>query len=199
MFSQTAADLYNKEITKEELEAIPTGHFEGDIVTIEDYESAFLAIERIQQETILGFDTETRPSFKKGEIHSMALIQIATANQVFLFRLTKIGHLPALWKILSDKNILKAGIGIENDIRDLSKIHPLKIANVIDLNTECGKLGFKVAGVRKLSALILGLKPSKTQQTSNWEAVELTQAQKNYAATDAWVCREITLRLMGIQ
>ncbi|MCE1167477.1 MAG: 3'-5' exonuclease domain-containing protein 2 [Sphingobacteriia bacterium] len=199
MFSETAAELYNKEITKEELENVPTGHFEGDIITIEDHESAHLAIEKIQQETILGFDTETRPSFKKGETHSMALIQIATASQVFLFRITKVGYLPGLWKILSDKNILKAGIGLENDIRDLSKIHPLKVANLIDLNSECAKLGFKVAGVRKLSALILGIKPSKTQQTSNWEAIELTQAQKNYAATDAWVCREITLRLMGIQ
>lgn len=139
---------------------------------------------------ILGFDTETRPSFKKGVQHDCSLVQMAFSDEVVLFRLNKIGFPPILEDMLSH-NEAKIGIAIHDDIRQLKQLRPFEEKSFVDLNSLCPKIGFESIGAKRLTAIVLGKKISKRQQLSNWEAKELSNAQVDYAATDAWICRLI--------
>lgn len=197
-FKQDIADRFEKEITQEQLESLSLSFFQGEIVVIDHIDQVKSAVADLQTDDILGFDTETRPSFRKGEYHPIALIQVASASKVFLFRTNLIGFPEPLRKLLENKQIIKAGIGLDNDLPELKKLHPFNPGGFIDLNKELPPLGFLNTGAKKLTALILGFRLSKTKQTSNWEAFSLNQGQLTYAATDAWVCREIYLRLSGV-
>jgi len=143
---------------------------------------------------IIGFDTETRPAFKKGVYYDCSLVQIALPGEVILFRLNKIGFPSILIDILSDESLHKIGIALHDDILQLKKIEPFEPNSFVDLNVICPKMGFESIGAKKLSALVLGIQISKRQQVSNWEKHELSDAQIRYAATDAWICREIFLK-----
>lgn len=183
-------------ITKEEVNELPLGKYEGEIIIVDTPVQVANAIEEIENENIIGVDTETKPTFKKGALNNTALIQIATSNRVFLFRLNKMGFPFALTRILENPQIHKIGIAVLQDMKELSdQFRPFQHNNVTDLNILCKQLNFKNIGARNLSAMVLGFRISKRQQTSNWEAIQLSEAQLRYAATDAWVARQIFLKL----
>lgn len=199
LFKSEITNRFEKEISHEQIEQLPLDSWQGEIVVVDTLSQVAEATDYLRQQTFLGFDTETRPSFKKGEYHPIALVQVASPSVVFLFRTNLIGFPDSLRKIFEDQNIIKAGIGLDNDLPELKKLHHFTPAGFVDLNKELPAYGFVSTGARKLTALILGFRLSKTKQTSNWEAETLTPGQLLYAATDAWVCREIFMRLCGIE
>lgn len=184
------------EITKIEVNELPLGRYEGEIIIVDSPLAMADAIDDINKENIIGIDTETKPTFTKGISNKTALIQIATKNKAYLFRLNRTGMPLALTQILENPRIQKIGIAILQDMKELSdQYRPFRHANVTDLNILCKTLNFANIGARNLSAMVLGFRISKRQQTSNWELKTLSEAQLRYAATDAWVCREIYLKL----
>jgi ribonuclease D len=188
--------LFKTEITPEELKELDLGAFEGVIIEISKRDQVAEAVKLLREYEVLGIDTETKPSFKKGVKHETALLQISTPLKAFLFRLNHIGLSDLVVDLLNDNSIKKVGIALRDDISDLRRLNSnLEPQNMIDLNVLAPKLGFKNIGARKLSAMILGFRISKSQQVSDWEAETLTEAQKLYAATDAWICQEIYSKL----
>lgn len=184
------------EITKAQVNELPLDKFEGEIVVVDSAQKTTEALEDIEHENIIGVDTETKPIFKKGALNKTALVQIATRKKVYLFRLNKMGFPFALARVFENPKIQKIGIAVIQDMKELSdQFRPFKHNNVIDLNILCKTLDFKNIGARNLSGMVLGFRISKRQQTSNWEAQVLSEAQIRYAATDAWVAREIYLKL----
>lgn len=184
------------EITKAEVNELPLGKYEGKIVIVDTPIQIADAIEDIENENIIGVDTETRPTFKKGILNKTALIQIATRSKVYLFRLNKMGFPYALARIFENPQIHKIGIAVLQDMKELSdQYRPFQHNSVTDLNILCKTLDFKNIGARNLTAMVLGFRISKRQQTSNWEAKDLSEGQLRYAATDAWVAREVYLKL----
>lgn len=188
--------MINFTITPEELNELPIGGWEGETILIDKPEDMAAAIQTINKETIIGIDTETRPAFKKGVVYHISLIQIATRDCTYLFRINHVGLSTGLIKLFESDEIMKVGIDLNYDINLLQRVKPFTPRNVIELNSYCTQKGFLVMGLRKLSALILGIRISKRQQTSNWEAETYTPAQIRYAATDAWACRELFVRLI---
>jgi len=188
--------MINFSITPEELNELPIGAWEGDIVLIDNPLDVQGAIDEISKESIIGIDTETRPAFKKGVVYRISLVQIATIDCVYLFRLHQVGLPLGLIKIFESDEIMKVGIDLHHDMGTLQHFHKFIPKNVIELNSYCTQKGFLIMGLRKLSAVILGIRISKRQQTSNWEAEIYSPAQLKYAATDAWACRALFVRLM---
>jgi len=188
--------MINFTITPEELNELPIGGWEGETVLIDKPEDLAQAIQEINNETIIGIDTETRPAFKKGVVYKISLIQIATRDCVYLFRINRVGLSSGLIKIFESDEIMKVGIDLNYDMNLLQNLKRFTPRNVIELNSYCKQKGFLVMGLRKLSAIILSIRISKRQQTSNWQAETYTLAQIKYAATDAWACRELFIRLM---
>jgi ribonuclease D len=187
---------YRKIITKEEIGTLDLDKYSGEIVLVETENALAKACKEILKCTIVGIDTETKPSFRKGQINSVALLQIATDKKVYIIRLKLVAMSKELASVFSNEEIIKVGIAVRDDLKDLKKLQAFDEKSVIDLNVLAPKLGFESIGAKKLSALVLGIRISKRQQVSNWESAELTQAQITYAATDAWICREIYLRLV---
>ena len=184
------------EITKAQINELPLDKFEGEIVIVDSAQKITEALIDIEYENVIGVDTETKPTFKKGALNKTALVQIATRNKVYLFRLNKIGLPFELARVFENSKIQKIGIAVIQDMKELNdQYRPFKDNNVIDLNILCKSLDFKNIGARNLSGMVLGFRISKRQQTSNWEAQTLNEAQLRYAATDAWVAREIYLKL----
>jgi ribonuclease D len=187
------------EVTKEELKDFPIQGYGGEIhIYSEEAEIPQTCINDILNSPIVGVDTETKPSFKKGVMHPVSLIQVATENAVYLFRLKVMGIPAFLVEMFNSSKIIKAGIAIGGDVNDLRKLNRsvLPLA-MVDLNTEAEKRGFLSIGAKKLSALCLGFTVSKRHQVSNWAATELSNGQITYAATDAWICLEIYKKLFG--
>ena len=144
---------------------------------------------------MLGFDTESRPSFRRGKKNRISLIQLASGNLACLFRINKIGIPEELISILTDPEVIKAGVAVHDDIRFLKNVKKFDPAGFVDLQTLVKDYGIQSSGLKKLTAIILGFRISKQQQVTNWNAEQLTEAQQLYAATDAWVCREIYKKL----
>ncbi|MFV0521391.1 MAG: 3'-5' exonuclease [Mangrovibacterium sp.] len=190
--------LYRESISKEELANIDVQTFGGTITVVDTKKKEREAIEYLKECRILGFDTETKPSFKKGESNSVALLQLSDGNKVFLFQLKKIGLSNELKMILSSSDIIKAGVAIRDDIKALNKLNGFIPKGFVELQSYVKKFGIEDMSLLKLSAIILGFKISKSQRLSNWEAPILTEAQQRYAATDAWVGCEIYKRLCGV-
>lgn len=183
-------------ISKEAINELPLGQFDGDIVLVDSEEQVEEMMEELSRHPLLGFDTETRPSFRKGTQYYVSLLQLATADTVFLVRLNHLGMPHPVQKILEDPQIVKIGAAVLDDLRALKKISMGFSPNsFFDLNEELKKVGFENVGVRNLAAMVLNIRISKSEQVSNWEAPELTERQKVYAATDAWVCLEIYKKL----
>jgi ribonuclease D len=187
--------MFNKNITKDEINLMPLRKYEGKIIIISCAKSMEGAASELRKHSVIGFDTEKRPSFQKGVKHSVALVQLALPDKVFLIRLNLTGLSPDLVKIFSNENILKVGIGTSEDIVSLQEMENFNPSGFLDLNKITEKLGIENVGVRNLSALILGYRISKRQQVTNWERLKLTDNQVNYAAMDAWVCLEIYNKL----
>lgn len=174
-------------LTHEELDRLPLVQFEQDIQLVDTPEKLSAAVEAMRHETMLGFDTETRPSFKRGVTYNCALLQLSTETTAWLIRLNIIGVTDELVEILQDASILKAGVAIRDDIRGLQKWHNFRPGNFIELQDMARQLGLEDFSLKKLAAHVMGVRISKRQRLSNWEADTLTEAQQHYAATDAWV------------
>lgn len=183
--------MFPLSITKEEVMQRELGHYEGKIVVAADEKSISMAMEEINQCEVVGFDTEAKPTFKKGQIRTVSLIQVATENKVFLIRIMKSGITDELHEFLESEAITKVGIGLTDDYNLLNKLRKFEPKGFIDLNNTFEGLGAESIGARNLAAMVLDLRISKSAQTSNWEATTLTEKQLRYASTDAWVCLEI--------
>lgn len=188
-----------KKISKEDIAAFPLNKYNGEIELITDKKNAEKAIAEIKMCKMIGMDTEARPAFRQGVSYPVSLLQMATDKKVYLFRLLKTGVLPGILEILEDKSLVKIGIAPGDDMKDLAKSKHFNPQNIVDLNKFAQQNGFESIGAKKLSAMVLGIRISKAQQVSNWEAKRLSVAQINYAATDAWICREIYLKLIKIK
>ena len=190
---------YNTMLTKisdEELAELPLSFYEGVIHVVENPEDLEMAIEYLEHQTILGFDTETRPAFKKGQFFPVSLLQLSTTDRAFLFRINKIGLPDGIVRILSSPKIIKAGVAIRDDIKILQKVTPFKASGFVELQEMVKDYGIDNYSLKKLSAIVLGFKISKTQRLTNWDAPELTEQQLIYGATDAWVSCEIYKKLL---
>lgn len=156
-----------------------------------DLQSALAAL---RQERVLGFDTETRPTFKKGDSHMPSLVQVAGSHAVYLFQLRRIDCAPVLTALFENAHLCKTGIAIGRDLTDLQKVFPFKPANFLDLGDVAKKAGYEQTGVRNLVGMFLGGRITKSAQTSNWASPTLTPKQITYAATDAWASRQLYLK-----
>ena len=188
--------IFDERIDKKKLELMPLIVFRGNIHLINNLKEMESAIKILSNENLLGFDTETRPSFKKGESNKVSLLQLSCDSEAFLFRLNKIGFPMQLKELIKNPSIKKIGLAVHDDIKALSDINSFEPKGFVDLAIIARKLGIITTGLRNLSGIILGSKISKKSQLSNWENKELDYNQKLYAATDAWVCREIYCRLI---
>lgn len=182
-------------IDKKEVQELDTIRFEDEIIVIDSKEDLVEVLAKLSREEVLGFDTETKPSFKKGEYHAPAIIQIATLQTAYLIRIQKTGYTNELKTFFESPTIKKIGISIRDDLKDLQKVRPFKPGGFIDMNSIAQRFQISQIGVRSLTAIFLNKRVSKGQQTSNWENEELTDAQKGYAATDAWICLKIYITL----
>lgn len=184
-------NLFQENITREDLRELPLLAFDGDIHVIESDDEVEEAVELLTSERLLGFDTEKKPTFQKGEYNPTAMVQLSTLESAFLFRLNKIENYSSLFNLLEDDTIIKLGISIDDDLKELQKLEDFTPSSFTDVNDLARDIGVKHIGVKKLAAIFLSHRISKNQQTSNWENDELTAAQKKYAATDAWICLRI--------
>lgn len=153
---------------------------------------------RLLGSEIVGFDTETKPTFTKGKKNKVSLIQLSTENLACLFRINKIGFPEELVKLLSDSSVIKAGVAVHDDIRFLKSLKNFSPGGFIDLQHFVKDFGIQSSGLKKLAAIVLDFRISKRQQVTDWEADALTEAQQIYAATDAWVCHQIYSKLTKI-
>jgi len=179
---------YQNEISKEEVAALELIQYEGPIQVVDSLESFDKAIREISLEPLLGFDTETRPSFKKGKVYPTSLIQIATLEQAWILRVGRMGYPAALLELLSDDNPLKIGLGLQDDLRRLRADFQFEPRGFLDLQQYVEAFRIEEKGLKKISGIVLNRRISKSQQVSNWDADVLSDAQLRYAATDAWIC-----------
>lgn len=187
---------FAKSIESSDLNELPLQAYDGQITLVSDYSSFLEVVTELNRCKMMGFDTETRPSFKKGVSHSVSLLQIATEEQVYLIRLNNIGLPDEIIRIFSDPGIIKVGLAIHDDLKSLRDLRNFVPGGFVDLQNEVRKLGFENFSLKKITAIVLGFRISKSQQLSNWDADILTDAQLTYAATDAWVSLKIYQKLL---
>ncbi len=187
--------MYRESISKEELENLPLEAFKGKVFVIDSEEKYADAVQYLQNEPVIGFDTETKPAFKKGVINKVSLLQLATAEYAFLFRINKVAINDDLKSVLANPNILKIGVAIKDDIRQLKSIRNFEPAGFIELQDYVVDFGIQDKSLKKLAAIVLDIRVSKSQRVTNWENPILTEGQIKYAATDAWVPYEIFKKL----
>ncbi len=179
--------IYNK-IDKHAIPAMPMVTFSGRIIVVNTAAEADKAVDYLLNQDILGVDTETRPTFKKGQTHKVALLQVSTHDTCFLFRLNLTGITPSILKLLEDQRIPKIGLSLHDDIMSLHKRIDFKPGNFIDLQQHVGELGIEDLSLQKIYANLFHEKISKSARLSNWETDILSDKQKAYAAIDAWSC-----------
>ncbi|MDZ8119959.1 3'-5' exonuclease [Pontiella agarivorans] len=182
-----------KHMTKAAINELPMRSYDGPIHLFNTEAEADEAAGKLLKETLLGFDTETRPAFRKGESYDPSLLQLATGSDVYLFQIQQCGLTPNLIKVLSSPNIVKAGVAIERDVAELQAMEPFPPAGFVELATPAKSAGIKNLGLRGLTAILFSFRISKKEQVSNWARQELTKSQQTYAATDAWLGRKIYL------
>ncbi len=185
----------NKTIAKEEIAELPIMAFDGKISVPLTSDQIEEAVSYLRQFKVLGFDTETRPNFRKGQHNKVALLQLSAGDRAFLFRLNKIRLPNVVKQLLADESIIKVGAAIHDDLKALVSLSPFVPGGFVDVQSLAKQVGIEQAGLRPLAAMLMGIRISKAQQTSNWEISYLTEAQLLYAATDAWVSLEIYNRL----
>lgn len=190
--------MYIESISTEELGKLEYASFPGRIHVIDSVGAEFnRAIAYLRSQKIIGFDTETRPCFGPNQPrYGVSLLQLSGPEKAYLFRVKDMGMHRRLCNLLADKRIIKVGAAIHDDIRGLQKLRDFKADGFVDLQKIVADYGIRDKSVKKMTAIILGFRISKTQQLSNWEAETLSEPQCKYAATDAWVCREMYLKLM---
>jgi len=185
-------------ISREEMAALPIRRYEGEICVVATPQQLARALADIRQESVVGFDTETRPAFTKGESHLPCLVQVATGRVVYLFQLRRADAFAALTELLQEPRTAKAGVGLAHDLRTLKLVFPFVEQNIVDLGVIARRSGIGQTGVRNLAGMFLGIRVPKGLTTSNWAARQLSARQITYAATDAWICRELFLRFQSL-
>jgi ribonuclease D len=190
--------MFIESIDSERLKLLEYASFPGKIQVIDGVGADFnRAVAYLRSQKVIGFDTETRPCFSANQPrYGVALLQLSGPEKAFLFRVNKMGMHRRLCSILADEKIVKVGAAIHDDIRGLQKLNDFKAGGFVDLQRIVWEWGIRDKSVKKMAAIIMGFRISKTQQLSNWEAETLSEQQCKYAATDAWVCREMYLKLM---
>ena len=180
-------------ISRDDVNALPIRRWDGETRVISSAHEAAGALARIREETVVGFDTETRPAFRAGESYLPSLAQVATAHAVYLFQ---VGHrevAAAVAEVVASEHIVKAGVGMADDLKSLKKVIEFSEKSIVDLGAAAKRNGHKQSGVRNLVALFLGFRIPKGAKTTNWARTRLSEQQITYAATDAWACRELYL------
>jgi len=185
---------YSK-LSREQINELPVASYTGPVFVLDRREKVESAVRALAGERILAFDTKTRPSFQKGRSNLPSLVQLATVDAVYLFRIRLLGENRRLARILSDGGRLKVGVGVAQDVRTLREVFDFADRGFLDLTELTVPLGVPAAGLRTLAATLLGIRIPKGAKTSNWEREELTPAQIRYAAMDAWVSRRLYLKL----
>lgn len=187
----TESTKYNLSISKDKLSELPVVNFSGQISVIDNEESAKSALHFLSHQKIVGFDTETRPSFRKGKTYNVSLIQISTINHSFLFRINKLGFFKELQDFIENENITKIGLSLKDDFAVLRKIAEFTPNGFIDLQHYVKKFNISDCSLQKIYAIIFNERISKSQRLSNWEADKLSISQQLYASIDAWACLRI--------
>jgi ribonuclease D len=182
-------------ISKEEINALPLAYYDGPVTLIQSQEELEACLPEMGCETVLGFDTETRPAFQRGQKFPPALLQLAGEKHVWLIQLLKLDRPESLKTVLENPGILKTGVALEHDIKCLTEEYGLKVAGAVELSRKAAQLGYQQLGLRALAAMLMGVRISKKEQVSNWAAPALTGRQIHYAAADAWISRELYFRL----
>lgn len=190
-------ESFPENITLDEIKELELKWFEGEIVVIDNFKTFRETFPRLLNSKVLGFDTETKPSFKKGHKNRVSLIQLANNEIACLFRINRIGLPDELIDLLADPGVVKAGVATHDDIKFLKNVKKFNPQGFVDLQPFVRGWGIQSSGLKKLTAIILGFRISKRQQVTDWEAVHLTEPQVIYAATDAWVCHQIYKKLKG--
>ena len=178
----------NISISKQQLAALPPEQFTGQIVVVDSPAEVDGAVARLRDADLIGFDTETRPSFKKGQSHNVALLQLSASDVCFLFRLNKIGMPDSLKALLEDQNKTKIGLSIHDDFRNLRKTYDFKPAGFVELQEFVTDWKIIDKSLSKIYGILFGKRLSKSQRLSNWESEQLAEAQQHYAALDALAC-----------
>ena len=186
-------------ISKAEINEKPLLQYDGDLTVVASDKELQEVLPTLRRETLLGFDTETRPAFRKGESYLPSILQLGGENHVWLFYLTQINDLNSLFSILADPNIIKSGVAIDRDILELKDLAPFQEAGFRDLGKMAEDRLFRKTGLRPLAAMLLDGRVSKGAQVSNWAKLPLSRKQITYAATDAWVSRRLYLSLLDIR
>jgi len=186
---------FPERLSKEHIKTLPVSAFDGKIRLITENKDVSYAVKTLRKYPVLGFDTETRPVFRKGVQHNVSLLQLSTSKEAFLFRLNHLGLPNELVALLEDSTILKVGVAILDDVRGLQKLINFKADGFIELADIAGDLGIVTCGLRNLAAIFLGVRITKKAQLTNWERPVINSKQSLYAATDAWICLEMYLFL----
>lgn len=190
---------FQNTIDNDTVASLPAARFAGRIVIVDKNEQIEEACNDLKRYDVIGFDTETRPSFRAGVSYKVGLLQLSTPDTCYLFRLSHIRLDNRILKILGSRQILKIGADVTGDIRALHALRNFHADGFVDLQVEASRWGIEEKSLRKLSAIVLNMRVSKAQRLSNWEAEILTQQQQEYAATDAWVCIEIMKELQRVE
>ena len=187
----TTVNNFIDKISNEQTALLPAVEFRGEIRIVEHERDIAAACKTLAEQPVIGFDTETRPSFRPGVTFRVSLLQLSTPRRCYLFRLNRMRFEKQLVKLLENKAILKIGADVAGDIRSLLALRRFRPGGFVDLQQLAPDWGIEEKSLRKLSAIVLGKRVSKAQRLSNWEAAQLTEKQMRYAATDAWICPEI--------
>ena len=187
--------MFVENLSNDEINDLPLYQFNGGIFVIDTFDKLDYFLPLIQEHKILGFDTETKPSFKKGIINPVSLLQLTSSTQAFLIRINRIGFPDEIRNILSDKRVKKIGLAIKDDIKILRNISEFEPNSFMDLQDYVDDFGIEARSLKKITAIVLNKRISKSQQVTNWEREELSDAQQVYAATDAWACLQVHKKL----
>lgn len=184
-------------ISKEQISTMPIAIFQGEITLVETPEDVRSAVLELEREEIIGFDTETRPSFRKGHANKVALMQLSTVDRCFLFRLNKVGIGDDINRLMSNESITKIGLSVHDDFHVMHRSTQVVPRGFVELQSMVKQYHIEDISLQKIYAIIFGEKISKGQRLTNWEALSLTPQQQKYAATDAWACLRIYNYLKG--
>lgn len=191
--------IFNPTIEKSEVSKYPAAQFTGRIITIDTKEEAERAARALLKEKILGLDTETRPSFRKGVHYGVSLLQLSTSDTCFLFRLCRTGLTNTLVELLQSTETMKIGVSLHDDFNALKARRSFAPGSFVELQKYVSQFGIEEMSLQKIYAIIFAQRISKSQRLTNWDADVLTDKQKIYAATDAWACLNIYNHLENIK
>jgi ribonuclease D len=196
--TDTPLALYRRKLRSEEINALPMVRYEGEVRLVRSEAELEEALDLLAREELLGFDTETRPSFRKGRVNQPSLIQLAASDRIFLMQLAFVPFGAGLASLLSNEKVIKVGVGILDDMRVLGKLYPFEGAGTVDLGDLARSLKLPTQGLRNMAANLMGWRISKGPRCSNWSLSDLSPRQIAYAATDAWIGRELYLKMRDV-